>query len=132
MQVISSKPQVSAETLPCCSEIADIFNPILFKALSDPNRVAILASLSLAADAQTVSQVATQFELNFSVVSRHLKTLKDAGILSARKDGKEVWYRVNAALLAATLKKMATVLENCCGASADTAEQHEKRTTGND
>ncbi|MBN2715098.1 MAG: winged helix-turn-helix transcriptional regulator [Deltaproteobacteria bacterium] len=111
---------------PCCSEIIALFDPTLFKALSDPNRVTILASLSITAGEQTVSQVAEQFELNFSVVSRHLKILKDAGILSAKKDGKEVRYRVNYTLLAAALRNMASALDHCCSAGECTGDTHNR------
>ena len=98
---------------PCCAEIESLFDPALFKALSDPNRVAILAGLSLAPNEQSVSEIAGAFELNFSVVSRHLKVLKDAGVLHARKDGKEVRYRVNTISMIQMLRKMADVLEDC-------------------
>ena len=99
----------------CCAEITTLFDPVLFKALSDPNRIAILASLSICTREQSVSQIAELFELNISVVSRHLKILRDAQILEARKDGKEVLYRINAQQLADVLKRMAAALETCCG-----------------
>lgn len=99
---------------PCCSEITTLFDTSLFKALGDPNRVAILASLAISAEERTVSQIAELFDLNFSVVSRHLKILKESQILAARKDGKEVRYQVNGSTLASALRKMATALENCC------------------
>lgn len=114
-QIQPSKPYINSEIeTPCCSEIADIFEPTLFKALSDANRISILAQLAIGAKEQTVSQVAKAYELNFSVVSRHLKILKEAQILCARKEGKEVYYTVNTQQLAAALKKMAEVLERCC------------------
>jgi DNA-binding transcriptional ArsR family regulator len=118
---IPEKPNPRA----CCAEISSLFDPVLFKALSDPNRIAILASLSICSGEQSVSQIAELFDLNFSVVSRHLKILRDAQVLNARKNGKEVLYMVNAYKLADVLKRMAVALENCCGGNFACASEKE-------
>lgn len=118
---ISEKPNSGV----CCAEISSLFDPVLFRALSDPNRIAILASLSICSGEQSVSQIAELFDLNFSVVSRHLKILRDAQVLNARKNGKEVLYSVNAHKLADVLKRMAVALENCCGGNDACASEKE-------
>jgi len=118
---ISEKPNPRA----CCAEISALFDPNLFKALSDPNRIAILATLSICSCEQSVSRIAELFDLNFSVVSRHLKILRDAQVLNARKNGKEVLYMVNATKLADVLKRMAVALENCCGGNDACATEKE-------
>jgi ArsR family transcriptional regulator, arsenate/arsenite/antimonite-responsive transcriptional repressor len=121
MKSTSHAPNTDATDEPgprvCCAEISSLFDPVLFKALSDPNRIAILASLAICDEEQSVSRIAEQFELNFSVVSRHLKIMRDAQVLNARKNGKEVLYLVNANKLADVLKRMAAALETCCGGS---------------
>lgn len=98
----------------CCDELERWLSPDLFKALSDPNRIAILSRLAAAGKAQSVSQVAGCCPVNLSVVSRHLKTLKDAGVLEATKRGKEVLYRVQIEGLIHLLRKLADALESCC------------------
>ncbi len=118
---ISEKPNPRA----CCAEISSLFDPVLFKALSDPNRIAILATLSICSCEQSVSRIAELFDLNFSVVSRHLKILRDAQVLNARKNGKEMLYMVNATNLADVLKRMAAALENCCGGNDACATEKE-------
>lgn len=98
----------------CCEELSSLLLPDLFKALSDPNRVAILASLAEKADERTVTDVATCCPVNISVVSRHLRTLREAGIVEAEKRGKEVYYRVRLKDLTALLRNLADALDACC------------------
>jgi ArsR family transcriptional regulator len=93
-------------------DLAALLPVELFKALSDPNRVAILASLT--AGTQTVSQVAERCPINISVVSRHLKILKQAGALNSEKRGKEVFYEVRVPYLVGLLRELAAALETCC------------------
>lgn len=51
-----------------------------FSALADPTRRAILARLS--AGAATVNELAEPFEISLPAVSRHLKVLEAAGLIS--------------------------------------------------
>ncbi len=53
----------------------------LFKALADPARVAILATLARAEDEVCVCDFTSGLGLNQSSVSHHLKLLKDAGLV---------------------------------------------------
>ncbi|MCP4605225.1 MAG: winged helix-turn-helix transcriptional regulator [Proteobacteria bacterium] len=98
----------------CCTGLSKWLSPDLFKALSDPNRVAILARLAEGPAEQTVTEVAGCCPVNISVVSRHLRTLKDAGVLDADKRGKEVFYRVRIQSLVQLLRNLADALEACC------------------
>jgi len=98
----------------CCQPIAELMEPRFFKALSDPNRIAILARLSQCCEPCTVGQVAECCPVDISVVSRHLSMLREAGILDARKRGKEVYYSVRFPELARTLREMADAIEACC------------------
>lgn len=88
--------------------------PGLFKALCDPNRIAILARLARLGRPCTVTKVAECCPVNISVVSRHLGLLRDAGVLEAEKRGKEVYYTVRYTQLAATLRAVADAIETCC------------------
>jgi DNA-binding transcriptional ArsR family regulator len=56
-----------------------------FSALSDPTRRAILARLALGE--ATVMQLAKPFEMTQPAVSRHLKVLESAGLITRRVDG---------------------------------------------
>lgn len=99
----------------CCS-LDSVLSPRLFKALCDPNRIAILTHLADSCGSRTVSQVAECCPVNLSVVSRHLAQLRDAGILLAERHGKEVRYSVRVQELVKTLRAIADALERCCPA----------------
>ena len=88
--------------------------PQLFKALCDPNRIAILSDLAKRCRPLTVSQIAEGLPVDLSVVSRHLAILRDADILIARKQGKAVSYSLNTRNLIATLRAIADAFEACC------------------
>ncbi|MCF6304721.1 MAG: metalloregulator ArsR/SmtB family transcription factor [Rhodobacteraceae bacterium] len=60
---------------------------ILFSALSDPTRRAILAQL-LEAD-QSVKQVAKPHSISMAMVSKHLHILERAGLIQQIKQGRE-------------------------------------------
>ena len=91
-----------------------LLNPQLFKAMCDPNRVAILCLLGERCATLTVSQIAESLPIDVSVVSRHLSILRDAEILVARKEGKEVHYSINSRNLIVTLRAIADAFEACC------------------
>ncbi|HEX9400163.1 MAG TPA: metalloregulator ArsR/SmtB family transcription factor [Anaeromyxobacter sp.] len=98
----------------CCAALKRWLSPHFFKALGDPNRLAILVALSDGARERTVSELAGCCPVDLSVVSRHLRTLREAGVLEARKQGKEVFYRVRFDALVALLRNLADALEACC------------------
>lgn len=95
-------------------DLRDLLPLDLFKALSEPNRAAILAALVEARGRKTVSEIAECCTVDLSVVSRHLAVLRAAGVLEARKQGRQVQYRVRVAPLVAYLRRLADSLEACC------------------
>jgi len=94
--------------------ISHAMEPRFFKALGDPNRIAILARLAQCCEPCSVSQITACCSVDISVVSRHLAVLRDAGILEAQKRGKEVYYSVRFEGLVQTLRDMADAIANCC------------------
>ncbi|MBZ0270760.1 metalloregulator ArsR/SmtB family transcription factor [bacterium] len=95
-----------------CETLFRRFKPAFFKALCDPNRLAIVARLACASGPMTVSEVGGCCGVHISGVSRHLAMLRDAGIVSAEKNGREVSYRLNPGLLAGALRAAADAIEN--------------------
>lgn len=71
-------------------------------------------------EACTVSEVAKCCEVDLSGVSRHLNTLKDGGVISAEKVGKEVRYSLNGKSLAKALRDLADFIESCSSCSSNT------------
>lgn len=98
----------------CCNALNSFLSPRLFKALGDPNRVALLARLAEVDGEATVSRIAETLPIDLSVVSRHLAILREAGVLESERRGKEVFYRVRINELTALLRNLADALEACC------------------
>jgi len=61
-------------------------------ALADSTRLAIVARLAEGPEA--VGKLAAGLPVSRSAVSQHLKILKDAGVLSARRRGREIAYSI--------------------------------------
>lgn len=68
-----------------------------FNAIAEPRRRHILEFL--AADEQSVGEIADALELNQPSVSKHLHVLLDVGLVCARRDGRRTLYRTNAEAL---------------------------------
>ncbi len=100
--------------MPNSPDLTSLLPVKLFKALGDPSRVAMLVGLAAGGTTQTVSEVAERSPVNISVVSRHLKILKRAGVLDSEKRGKEVFYHVRIPYLVGLLRQLADTLEACC------------------
>ena len=64
----------------------------IFHALADPSRRAIFESLTRGEAA--VKDLTARFDISQPAVSQHLATLKDAGLVKDRREGRNVYYRV--------------------------------------
>jgi DNA-binding transcriptional ArsR family regulator len=64
----------------------------IFHALADPSRRAIFESLRHGETA--VKDLTARFDISQPAVSQHLATLKDAGLVNARREGRCVYYTV--------------------------------------
>jgi ArsR family transcriptional regulator len=60
--------------------------------LADPTRIHIL--YALAEKPINVSDLATRLELPQPTISRHLKVLKDRGMVASERDGQSVFYHI--------------------------------------
>jgi DNA-binding transcriptional ArsR family regulator len=70
-----------------------------FAALADPTRRAILARL--AAGECSVTELAQPFDMSMPAVSKHLRVLEQAGLISRRQEAQWRWCRIEAAPLQA-------------------------------
>ncbi|MDB4900521.1 MAG: arsR [Gemmatimonadetes bacterium] len=71
-----------------------------FRALGDETRLRILEQLT--AGERCVADLMELTGLGQSLVSHHLRTLRDAGIVGDRRDGRWVFYAISDAALAST------------------------------
>jgi DNA-binding transcriptional ArsR family regulator len=65
---------------------------LVFHALADPSRRAIYESLTRGEAA--VKELTARFDISQPAVSQHLAALKQAGLVSSRREGRLVYYRV--------------------------------------
>jgi ArsR family transcriptional regulator len=68
----------------------------LLKALSDPHRLTILATLARAEDEVCVCDFTGGLPLEQPTVSHHLKILREAGLVTCERRGTWVYYRLAA------------------------------------
>jgi ArsR family transcriptional regulator len=68
----------------------------LFKALGDPNRLAILATLARTEDEVCVCDFTGALPLNQPTVSHHLRILREASLVTSERRGTWVYYRLAA------------------------------------
>jgi DNA-binding transcriptional ArsR family regulator len=65
-----------------------------FNAVAEPRRREILNFL--ASQERNVSDIVAGLGLEQPSVSKHLRVLKDVGLVQARRDGRQMLYRINA------------------------------------
>jgi ArsR family transcriptional regulator, cadmium/lead-responsive transcriptional repressor len=87
----------------------------LWSAIAEPSRRRVLDLLVHHGEA-SASRLAEQVPFSRQAVSKHLVVLEQAGLVSRRKDGKEVLYQVDA-----------TRLDQASRAMADVAGQWDRR-----
>jgi DNA-binding transcriptional ArsR family regulator len=78
--------------MPRASTTSDAFN-----AVAEPRRRDILSFLAL--EERSVSDIVDALDLAQPSVSKHLRVLKDVGLVSARRDGRNMLYRTEATAL---------------------------------
>lgn len=75
----------------------------LFKAMGDPHRLAILATLARAEDEVCVCDFTAGLPLNQPTVSHHLRILRESGLVTCERRGTWVYYRLAEPARAAVL-----------------------------
>ena len=64
-----------------------------FKALSDPTRREILGLLRKRE--RTAGDLAERFDMTKPSMSHHFAVLKDADLITSRREGQQIWYGLN-------------------------------------
>ena len=118
-------------TTPCRAPTAafdfeEILDPAIFRALGDTTRLNVLGRLAVTPGALTVTEVASCCGVHLSGVSRHLKTLHDAGLLTVERQGREVRYRLRCDALSSALRQVADALDRCVASCRGPGAQEEK------
>jgi DNA-binding transcriptional ArsR family regulator len=66
----------------------------VFQAIADPNRRRILELLR--EDEHSVQDLVSAFDVTFGAISQHLKILREAHLVTRRKEGRKRIYRLRA------------------------------------
>jgi ArsR family transcriptional regulator len=114
VQVRKRPPKGPAQAAKTERPIDGLLDAEVFKALSDPTRLRLLACLAKCGRACSVGELAQCTSVDLSVVSRHLAALADAGVLESTKTGRTVSYRVRFAAVADMFRSLADALSDCC------------------
>ena len=82
------------------------------KALGEFNRLSLVYNLCQCESSQNAMCLCDCCSVDASVVSRHLKTLAERGIVTFEKMGREKTYRLRRQEVAAQLRELADLIEN--------------------
>lgn len=72
-----------------------VFDTNFFKAFCEPARIAVLQELILLGRAD-IGGIADRLPQDRSVIARHLQLLAEAGVVRAEKEGRHVFYQLDA------------------------------------
>jgi len=64
-----------------------------FRAIADPTRREILRLLR--AGEKTAGELAERFDMTKPTMSHHFSVLKEADLITSRRDGQQIWYGLN-------------------------------------
>lgn len=83
----------------------------LLKALADPTRLTIVASLAKAESPVCICDFVAGLDLSQSTISHHMAKLKDAGLIDSGKRGIWIYYRLRDKLPTSTRKLLSQLLD---------------------
>ena len=98
------------------------------KAIAEPRRRAILRLVR--DDERTAGEIAQAFEVTRPAVSQHLRVLKEAGLVTERRDGTRRFYRLRPEGMRELLRFLEEFWTDALGrlkAAAEREEQEKRR-----
>jgi ArsR family transcriptional regulator len=69
----------------------------VFKAIADPTRREILNLLRK--EEMSAGDVAAHFDMTKPTISHHFSVLKEAELITSRREGQTIWYALNTTVL---------------------------------
>jgi ArsR family transcriptional regulator len=70
---------------------------LAFKAIADPTRREILRMLR--SEEMTAGDLAAKFDMTKPTMSHHFSVLREADLISSRREGQTIWYALNTTVL---------------------------------
>ena len=102
-------------------EELNLLHSELCGAISDTTRIAII--YELADGPQNVSSVVSALNIPQGTVSRHMKVLRESGVVSATRDGNRVVYRLTERRVLKVLDLMRNILADVLAQRGETANR---------
>lgn len=101
----------------CSARLVDLLDAPFLRALVEPARLEVFRAL-LVKGPSDVGEIAEGLPQHRSVVSRHLRTLEEAGIVHGERDGRRHVYAIDGGKLIACLELLLaeakTLVAVCC------------------
>ena len=118
LRVRSAKTRsVASNARTAAQEVASLLDTPFLRALAEPARLEVLKVL-LVHGAGDVASIAAHLPQDRSVVSRHLQTLEDAGIVRSTRIGRHRHYALDGAALVSRFEllssRLRTLAPMCC------------------
>jgi DNA-binding transcriptional ArsR family regulator len=66
---------------------------MFFRALADPTRLAVLENIMR--HEMTVTDLTARFDVTQPAISQHLAILRECGLVLHRREGRQIFYRLN-------------------------------------
>lgn len=76
----------------------------VFKALADPTRREILRLLGRGE--MSAGRIAERFDMTKPSMSHHFSVLKEAGVITSRREGQQIFYTLNATVVQEALSRL--------------------------
>jgi DNA-binding transcriptional ArsR family regulator len=80
----------------------------LFAALADPTRLRLLSRLS-SGPPRSISHLAKDSPLTRQAITKHLKVLRNAGLIKSTRHGREIIFKIQSARLALARQMLAQI-----------------------
>lgn len=112
METIYTKKQ-----LEIANKLVDVLDSKFFKSMSEPVRVQIIRFLLLNGKAD-IGTIAENLPQDRSVISRHLNLMQEVDILYCEKEGRHMFYSLNATAFMERLMNITELVKTCieaCG-----------------
>lgn len=83
-----------------------------FKSLAEPVRLEIIKLMMVKGESD-IATLAAQMPQDRSVISRHLSNMVDAGIVTARKEGRHMFYTLRRDQFVSRFEDILTAIKKC-------------------
>lgn len=106
-------------------ELVNVLDSKLFKTLSEPVRIEILRFL-LEHGRADIGAISEKLPQDRSVISRHLNMMHEAGLLSADKEGRHMYYEISGPTFLEKLESIVSSIKKCLTVCCPAKKLHKK------